>query len=105
MHCGRCRRFTKGKGAKFPAECRPSLSVFSKIRLGEPDHNICDRETSGKTFELSPSFPHLPTITSVARVCSLPFPRFVADSLEGHGLLSPLGRFLFHYSVGIEVVQ
>src|ERR1700756_4123355 len=50
-------------------------------------------EASGKTFELSPSFPDFPAITAVARVGSLPFARLVADSLEGHRLLSPSEDF------------
>ncbi len=81
----------KGKGAKFPAECRPSLSVFSKIRLGCRITTLVT-ERLGKTFELSPSFPEPPDITSVVRVHSLPFLRLVADSLEGHSLLSPLRK-------------
>ena len=94
----------KGKGAKFREECRPSLSGFSKIRFGGRITTFVT-ERSGKTLELSPSFPDLSAITPVARVCSLPFARLVADSLEGHSLLSPSGRFLFHYVVGIEVLE
>jgi hypothetical protein len=89
---------------EFREECRPSLSGFSKIRFGGRITTFVT-EGSGKTFELSPSFPDLSAITPVARVGSLPFARLVADSLEGHGLLSPSGRFLFHYVVGIEVLE
>jgi hypothetical protein len=73
-------------------------SEFSKTWFRWPDHNSV-RTESGGSFELSPSFPPFPCITFAVRVFSLPFASLVADSLEGHSLLSPSGRFLFRYSL------
>jgi hypothetical protein len=62
-----------------------------EIRFGYPNHNSCNavwEVLSG----LSPSFPHHSGVAFAVRASLLPFSSLVADTLEGHSLLSPFEK-------------
>jgi hypothetical protein len=92
-------RLKKQQKGGFSMRFRPLLSVFSKIRFR---YRITTSVAAvRRLLELSSSFPPSSAITVVVRASFLPWLSFVSDSLDGHRLLSPLGRFLFRYKLRI----
>ena len=68
----------------------PSLSVFLKVWFG---YQIVSMRGLGSSTGLSPSFPPSTVVACFVRVFLKPFPRLVADSLEGHSFTLLLEDF------------
>ena len=91
----------KAKGRNLSETSPLALRVFED--LGRLPRSRVVIARLGNSFELSPSFPPFPAITSDDRASLLPFSSLVADSLEGHSLLSPSRRFLFRWTLRLGV--